>query len=277
MGDRALGDDIDPSGAARTNLSAQQHTADPTPGTRERPSTGLEADSAADDDDAFFQARSLPDRIADLAVLRDEIEQGIGTVETAVRGIESITDLVNRMKGIALSAKSDNEAANRSRSAVRFNDLRAELDNLANGASYEGANLVGSSPADLRVTFGEDGGSALTVPGVPSDASGLSIAAAAGNWGADADIDDAINGLDRALTALRSTAASLGADAGVLALRLDFARNLIDSLEEGAAKLADAGVNGESANPPAPKPRRQPGTIDLSLGRQSGQSILCLF
>ena len=277
MGDRVLGDDIDPSGAARTNLSAQQHTADPTPGTREGHSTGLEADSAADDAAAFFQARSLSDRVGDLAVLKDHIEQAIGTVETAVQGIESITDLVNRMKGIALSAKSGDEAAGRSKSAVRFNDLRAELDNLANGAGYKGANLIEGSPADLRVTFGEDGGSTLTVPGVRSDASGLSIAAAAGNWGADADIDDAIDDLDNALTNLRSTAASLGASAGVLTLRLDFAENLINSLEEGAAKLADAGVNGESANPPALQPRRRPGAIDLSLGRQSGQSILCLF
>ena len=181
------------------------------------------------------------------------------------------------MKGIALSAKSGNDAAGRSKSAVRFNDLRAELDNLANGASYQGTNLIKGSPADLRVTFGEDGGSALTVPGVPSDASGLSIAAAAGNWGADADIDNAIDGLDNALSILRSTASNLDTGAGLLTLRLDFAGNLIDSLEKGAAKLADAGLNEESANPPALQPRRQPGAIDLSIGRQSQQSILCLF
>ena len=272
-----MDDDIDPSGAARTDLSAPQPATGPIAGTHERPSTGGKADSAADDAVAFFQARSLPDRVGDLAVLKGHIEQGVGTVEAAVQGIESITDLVNRMKGIALSAKSDSDAANRSKSAVRFNDLRAELDNLADGAGYKGTNLIEGSPADLRVTFGEDGGPALTVPGIPSDASGLSIAAAAGDWGADADVDKAINDLDGALIALRSTASSLGAGAGVLALRLDFARNLLDTLEEGAAKLADAGLNEESANPPAPRPRRQPGAIDLSIGRQSGQSILRLF
>ena len=272
-----MGDDIDPSGAPCANLSAPQHNTGLTAPTRERPSTGLEADAEADDAIAFFQARSLSDRVGDLAVLKDHIEQDIATVETAVQGIESITDLVNRMKGVALSAKSGNDAANRSKSAVRFNDLRAQLDSLANGASYKGTNLIKGSPDSLRVTFGEDGGSTLTVPGVPSDASGLSIATAAGGWGADADIDQAINGLDRALTTLRSTASSLDACAGVLTLRLDFARNLIHSLEEGAAKLADDDSNEESANPPASQPRRQPGAIDLSIGRQSEQSILRLF
>ncbi|MDE0537661.1 MAG: hypothetical protein OXH94_02930 [Rhodospirillales bacterium] len=272
-----MGDDIDPSGAKPTDLPAPQRTSGPTARARERLSAGGKANAAANDAIAFFQARSPSDRIDDLAILKDEIEQGIRTVEAAVQGIESITDLVNRMKGIARSAKSGNDAANRSKSAVRFNDLRTELDSLANGAGYEGINLIEGSPADLRVTFGEDGGSALTVPGAPSDASGLSIAAAAGDWGADADIDNAIDDLDGALTALRSTASSLGAGAGVLTLRLDFARNLIDSLEEGAAKLADADVNEKSANPPALQPRRQPGAIDPGIGRPSGQSILRLF
>ncbi len=272
-----MGDDIDPSGAARTNPSAPQRTTDPIAPTRERPSTDLEADSAADDAIAFFQARSLPDRVGDLAILKDHIEQGIGTVETAVRGIESITGLVNRMKGIALSAKSDDDAANRSKAAVRFNGLRAQLDDLANDASYKGTNLINGSPSDLRVTFSEDGGSTLTVPGVPSDASGLSIAAAAGNWGADADIDDAANDLDNALTTLRSTASSLAADVSLLTMRLDFAENLINSLEEGAAKLADADLNEGVASPPAPQPRRHRGAIDLTIGRRSQQSILRLF
>ncbi len=272
-----MGDDIDPSGAARTDPSAPQRTTDPIAPTRERPSTDLKVNSAADDAIAFFQARSLSDRVGDLALLKDHIEQGIGTVETAVRGIESIVDLVNRMKGIALSAKSDDDAANRSKAAVRFNGLRAQIDNLANDASYNGTNLINGSPSDLRVAFGEDGSSTLTVPGVSSDASGLSIAAAAGNWGAGADIDNAINDLDNALATLRSAASSLAADAGVLTMRLDFTRNLINSLEEGAAKLVNADLNEDPANLPTPQLRQQPGTIGLSIGRQSEQSILRLF
>lgn len=272
-----MGDDINLSGAARTNLSALQRATDLIARTREGLSTGLKANSAADDAIAFFQARSLADRAGDLAILKDDIAQGISTVETAVQSIESIIDLVNQMKGIALSARSDNDADTRSKSAVQFNDLRAQIDKLANGAGYEGANLIEGSPADLRVTFSEDESSTLTVSGVPSDASGLSIAVAAGNWGTDRNIDNAINDLDRALTTLRSTASSLGTGASVLTMRLDFAENLINSLEEGAAKLVNADLNEESANLPALRPRRQPGTIGLSITKPSERSILRLF
>ena len=225
--------DINLSGATRTNLLALQRTTDLISRTQERLSTGLKVNSAIDDAISFFQARSLSDRARDLAVLKDSIDQGISSVETAVNGIESISDIVSQMKGIALSAKSDADTTNRSKSAVQFNDLRSQLDNLANDASYKGTNLIKGSPANLKVTFSEDGSSTLTISGVSSDASGLSLAAAAGNWATDANVDSAINDLDSALSTLRSTASTMGSNASVLTLRLDFTKNLINSLEEG--------------------------------------------
>lgn len=272
-----MGDDINLSGATRTNLLALQRTTDLISRTQERLSTGLKVNSAIDDAIAFFQARSLSDRAGDLAVLKDDIDQGISSVETAVNGIEAISNIVEQMKGIALSAKSDSDATNRSKAAIQFNDLQQQLDNLANDASYKGTNLVKGSPSNLKVTFSEDGSSTLTVSGVASDASGLSIVAATGNWGADSDIEAAVNDLDSALTTLRSTASSLGSNASVLTLRLDFTENLINNLEEGSAKLVNADLNEESASLLTLQTRQQLGTIGLSIAQQSEQSILRLF
>jgi len=269
--------DINLSGATRTNLLALQRTTDLIARTQERLSTGLKVNSAIDDAIAFFQSRSLTDRAGDLSLLKGDIDQGVSAVETASNGIESLSDIVEQMKGIAISAKSDADTENRSKSAVQFNDLRSQLDNLANDASYRGTNLIKGSPANLKVTFSEDGSSTLTISGVASDASGLSIIAAASNWAADSNIDTAINDLDSALTTLRSSASSLGSNASVLSLRLDFTTNLINSLEEGSAKLVNADLNEESANLLTLQTRQQLGTIGLSIAQQSEQSILRLF
>ena len=67
----------------------------------------------------------MSDRAGDLATLKDDINQGVSSVETALSGIESISDLVEQMKGLALAAKSDTNLVNRSKSAIQFNDLRA--------------------------------------------------------------------------------------------------------------------------------------------------------
>lgn len=269
--------DINLSGATRTNLLALQRTTNLIARTQERLSTGLRVNSAIDNAIAFFQARSLSDRAGDLSVLKNDIDQGVSSVETAVNGIEAISDIVEQMKGLALSAKSDADVENRSKAAIQFNDLRLQLDNLANDSSYKGTNLLKGSPANLKVTFSEDGSSTLTISGVASDASGLSVIAAASNWAADTNIDTAINDLDSALTTLRSSASTMGSNATVLSLRLDFTTNLVNSLEEGSAKLVNANLNEESANLLTLQTRQQLGTIGLSIAQQSEQSILRLF
>lgn len=268
---------INLSGATRTNLLALQRTTDLISRTQERLSTGLKVNSAIDDAIAFFQSRSLSSRAGDLAVLKGTIDQGISTVETAINGIEAVSDLVQQMKGIALGAQSDASTENRSKAAIQFNDLRRQLDNLAIDASYKGTNLIKASPANLKVTFSEDGSSTLTISGVASDASGLKISAAASNWDTDANILSSINTLDSALTTLRSTASTLGSNASVLTLRLDFTKNLVNSLEQGSAKLVNADLNNESANLLTLQTRQQLGTIGLSIAQQSEQSILRLF
>ena len=270
--------DINLSTATRTNLLSLTRTTDLIARTQERLSTGLKVNSAIDDAIAFFQARSLSDRASDLTLLKSSIDLSINTVEVAAVGIESITGVVEQMKGLALAAKSDSSTVNRSRAAVQFNDLRDQIDNLSNDSSFKGSNLIkGSTPNNLKVTFSEDGSSSLTISGVSSDSSGLSVIAAAGNWATDANIDGAINDLDSALSTLRSTAQSLGANAAVLSLRLDFTKNLINSLSEGSSKLVNADLNEESANLLTLQTRQQLGTIGLSIAQQSEQSILRLF
>ena len=270
--------EINLSTATRTNLLSLTRTTDLIARTQERLSTGLKVNSAIDDAIAFFQARSLSDRASDLTLLKSSIDLSINTVEVAAIGIESITGVIEQMKGLALAAKSDSSTANRSNTAVQFNDLMTQIDNLSNDSSFKGSNLIkGLTPNNLKVTFSEDGSSSLTVSGISSDSSGLSVIAAAGTWSTDANIDFAINDLDSALSTLRSTASNLGSNAAVLSLRLDFTKNLINSLSEGSSKLVNADLNEESANLLTLQTRQQLGTIGLSIAQQSEQSILRLF
>jgi len=265
------------SGATLTNLLALRNTTAAIAITQERLSTGLRVNNATDDAVAFFQARTLSNRATDLLLLKDDIGQAISSAETAVAGIEAIEDIVEQMKGLALSAKSDSSSTNRSKAAVQFNDLRNQLDNLSNDASFKGTNLIKGSPANLKVTFSEDGSSTLTISGISSDSSGLSIITAASNFAADTDIDGAINDLDSALTILRSTASSIGSSTDLISLRLDFTENLIAQLQEGAAKLINADLNAEAANLLTLQTRLQLGTIGLSIAQQSEQAVFRLF
>jgi len=265
------------SSATAANVMALKRTTAAINQTQERLATGLRVNGAIDNAVAYFDASTLTARAKDIQLLKDSIDQGVTTVQTAVGGVEAIENVVEEMKGLALSAKSDSSSTNRSKAAVQFNDLKNQLDNLANDSTFKGTNLLKGSPANLKVTFSEDGSSTLTVSGIASDASALSITTAASNWAADTNVDFAVNDLDSALTTLRSTAITLGSNATIVALRLDFADTLISALQEGSGKLVDADLNQESATLLTLQTRLQLGTIGLSIAQQSDQAIFRLF
>lgn len=267
------------SASTRTNLLSLQNTTSMISRTQERLSTGKKVNTALDNAQAYFMASNLSNRAQDLANLKDSVDQAISTVKGAINGLDGITDLVTQMKGLAVSAKSTQNTTERSKLAVQFDSLRTQVTYLADDASYKGTNLIGSanSLGNMTVTFDENSTHKLTVNGSSMDSTGLSLDAAANDWGSDGAIDTAITNLDAALTTLRSTASTLGSNSSVLNIRLDFTKELINTLQEGSGKLVNADMNEESANLLALQTRQQLGTISLSLAQQSQASVLSLF
>ncbi len=128
--------------ATRTNLLSLQNTTTLIGKTQERLATGLKVNSALDDALAFFKARSLNDRAEDLSAIKDQIGDGINVLKAAVQGLESIEDVLKQMKALAQSAISAPESMTRAKLASQFNELRSQVDNLAEDASYNGVNLI---------------------------------------------------------------------------------------------------------------------------------------
>ena len=172
--------DIKLSSAIRSNLLALQKTATKVATTQGRLSTGLKVSSAVDDAVSFFQAKSLSDRASDLSGRKDDIDQGISSLTTALQAVESVEELFTQMKGLLLSAKASTDTE-RATLASQFNELSYQINNLVNDASYQGLNLVNSTTASLKVTFSEKTSSFLQVSGTSNQVSlfsGLSNSAA---------------------------------------------------------------------------------------------------
>ena len=98
------------------------------------------------------------------------------------------------------------------------------------------------------------------------------------NFFADnAAIEVALTNVGTALSTLRSNAATLGSNSTILSTRLDFTKNLVNTLEGGEGKLTLADLNAESANLLALQTRQQLGINSLALAAQSERSVLALF
>jgi flagellin-like hook-associated protein FlgL len=188
--------DVTLTSAVRSNLLALQSTQGLVNRTQGRLSTGLKVASAIDDPVAYFQAKALSDRASDFQGKKDNIDQGVSSLSTALQGITGVSTLVKQLKGLALNAQSAS-SAQISSLVQQFNSLRTQLDNLATDTQYQGQNLIAGVGQTLSVSFSNLTASTLTVNSVDVrvEATGLNIAkAVTSNGSFQVSFDDATGG-----------------------------------------------------------------------------------
>ena len=165
----------------------------------------------------------------------------------------------------------------------QFNELRDQLDKLSDDSSFNGINLLRGDK--LKITFNESGTSAIDIQA--KDANGNVRSINASNLGVesliaeDLDTDEAIDAflgkLSSALTELRSQASAFGSNLSSVENRQTFTKNMINTLETGAANLTLADTNEEAANLLALQTRQQLSSSALSMASQQDQAVLQLL
>lgn len=171
---------------------------------------------------------------------------------------------------------STSNGANRDKFQTQYNDLLKQIDQLSDDASFNGVNLL-KSGTTLSVNFNENQTSKLDIAGVKMDASGLGLSDVS-NWNAaDANISSTIGNLDKATTTLRNQSTTFGSNLAVVQNRQDFTKNMINTLQTGAAGLTLADTNLEGANLLALQTRQSLATTALSLSNQAQSSILSIL
>lgn len=294
--------DITLSTATRTNLLSLQRTTGLIGRTQERLATGLKVNSAIDDALSFFKARNLNSRASDLQNIKDGITDGVNIIRSAIQGLEAMENVLKQMKALAQSAISSPESSTRGKLASQFNELRSQVDNLAEDSSFNGVNLLKNSTASfapgadtLTVKFNERTDqlaiNQLIISGVGTSDFNTIIAGSAVTTGTAGDatvwgqtgtaavtaINTAIRGIESALITVRQVAQNLGTNSALLEIRRSFTEDIINTLKGGASDLVNADLNEESANLLSLQTRQQLGTISLSIAQQSEQAILRLF
>ena len=165
-----------------------------------------------------------------------------------------------------------------------FQTLLDQINGLITDASYKGTNLLKAS-ATLDVKFNATGDSKLTILGkaLEKDSDGVLAGLKFTQKAADydfetaGDITSALADVDASITELRSIASTFGTNLGVMQTREDFTIELVNALENGAAKLVNANLEEESAKLLALQTRQAIGVQSLAISNTSQQSILALF
>ena len=164
--------------------------------------------------------------------------------------------------------------------ADQFNELRDQLDKLADDASFNGINLLRGDK--LAITFNETGTSSIDIQTDDGDTInsanlGVSTTLEASDLDSDTNIDAELSKLKSALNDVRSQASSFGSNLSIVENRQTFTKSMINTLEDGAGNLTLADMNTEAANLLALQTRQSLSQNSLSLASQADQSILQLI
>ena len=164
--------------------------------------------------------------------------------------------------------------------ADQFNELRDQLDKLADDASFNGINLLRGDK--LSITFNETGTSSISVSAknnqsVDSTSLGVPSTIAAKELDSDSKIDGYLSKVKSALDKVRSQSSAFGSNLSVVQNRQDFTKNMMNTLQTGAGNLTLADMNEEAANMVALQTRQSLATSSLSMANQSDQAVLQLL
>ena len=201
--------------------------------------------------------------------------QNLSTSSLTLTGVGSVSGKVDGSVGT--SSISGNTT--RTSLVTQFNDLRNQLDKLADDASFNGVNLLKGDA--LKLVFNETNTSSISIQSQNTNGinvSTLSITTATGSeFSSNDSLDTRLTGLRDALTSLRSQSSAFGSNLSIVQNRQDFTKAMITTLQTGSDTLVLADTNEEAANVLALQTRQQLSTTALSLANQASQGVLRLF
>jgi flagellin len=126
--------------------------------------TGLKVSSAKDNGAVFAIAEGQRTRVSALGAVSDGIDRASSTIDVALSAGQAIGDILKQLKEKAVAAQAtDLSQDQRDALQADFTALRGQIDQIANAAKFNGANLVNGT----NLTGGGNDFSVLT-----SDASG---------------------------------------------------------------------------------------------------------
>jgi flagellin len=275
-------------------------------------SSGSRINKAADDAAGLAISTGLQSQINGMTQAVKNAQDGINVVQTADGALTETTSILQRMRTLAVQASNSGSMDSTAIAATNqeFNQLQNELDRITSatkfgtqqllGGSYTGSFTVGSdlttgnvitvdlSTAGLTGSGGPLSGAAWTGAGTTYnnenttatavtglDASGLAVDSAALTGGAsDAN---AIGNLDRAIDAVSSVRANLGAYQNRFQHTVNSLNVAIQNATASNSQIADTDMASEMSNFTKNQILVQAGTAMLAQANQANQGILKLL
>lgn len=251
----------------------------------QRLSSGLRVNSAKDDAAGLAIATRMDAQYRGINVAVRNANDGISLAQTAEGGLQTLTDMVQRMRELAVqAANGTNQSSDLSALNEEYKQLGTEIQRTLSSVQFNGQSLLDTT-ASFDFQVGANSGQSITVQGSAMNvatgdlgavfntgaASALEITGAASANGAQ------ISALDKALTAINTTRANLGAVQSRFSNTINFLQAAAENQAAAKGRIMDADFAAETANLSRAQILQQAGTAMIAQANQLPQGVLALL
>ena len=243
----------------------------------ERLSSGKRINSAKDDAAGLAVATRMSAAAKGFSQAIRNANDGISLAQTADSGAASISDILVRMRELAMQASNGTLAdADRTLVQKEVTALISQIGDITTQTTFNGNKLLdGSVTAGFDIQTGNNSGEKVTITVASLTATtlgvnALSVATAAGATGALATLDTAI-------TTVAGERANLGAQQNRLTAAVDNLTARVTNLDESRSRIEDTDFSAESTKLAAAQILSQASTAMLAQANQSAQGVMNLL
>lgn len=218
----------------------------------QRLSSGLKVNSASDDAAGMAVTINLRAQIRGFEQAMENANDGIAILQTAEGSYNSISDIMIRMRELAVQASNDS-LTNKERAYLdtEFEDLTAELTRISDVAEYNGQLLLDGTAGDGSGNMVFQVGTRNTTNDQITIQLGNQDAATLGVDVLDltdlANSQNAISVIDTALDTLATDRAILGSKINEMTAAVDNLATTVENLSTANSQIRDADISRESA------------------------------
>ncbi len=210
----------------------------------ERLSTGYAVNSSADDAAGLSIATRMQAQSDGITVAQDNVEDASSMLSTVDGALESMVDIVGRMKDLATQAANDTYSDDdRSAMQTEYDDLSKQLTSVMDNTSFGGTDLMSAGTTTTAGTVVTTSGAGLLAATAvnfqvgASSSETLSVNISSGLSDIRTSIDSAASYV--AATAAHGTVAAVAATAGTELASSSSASSTIDDLDSLLTNISD--------------------------------------
>ena len=263
------------------NLATQQAAQ-----ASQRISTSMRVNSSADDPGLMSVINSTKAKIASWSKANDNISSSSAMLTAMNSSLTSISDLLTRMRALAVTSASANSDAQAVANQAAFATYMTQIDNVAASAKWNGISLLsstsgaGSTPGTVVVQTGIDVGNQLTVNLYNATTAKLGDTTSAGTLlsaqalTTAATAASAITQIDKAITTISSYQTTVGATQNVMANQSGFNTSMSTASNTAYANLTGADIAAETANLAAAQIRQNSASAMLAQSSQMTKDMV---